>query len=306
MNRLGRLNPALAAVLLAATLWGTLGIYYDVVDRSVEVDQLTVVTLRGVGATLVLVVWWGWRDRSVFKVKRHDLPAFVVMGVVSVAAFYVFLIYAFVWTSVAVGTLLLYTAPAFVTMGASLFLGERVSRIRLVALGMSFAGCALVVEIHLPESVSGNFKGVAIGLAAALCYATYSLMAKPMLGRYRGHTVQTMHMVFGAAALLMIKLVVSPMEWPPLEVTLILALVGGILLSVIPVALYTFGLTHLPSSDASILATWEPVVAVFLAVLVLDERLGVIQSIGAGLVVLAVVILGRAMPGKRPRLTIDP
>ncbi|MEJ7837547.1 MAG: DMT family transporter [Thermomicrobiales bacterium] len=306
MNRIGRLNPAIAAVLFAATLWGTLGIYYDVVNRSVDVDQLTVVTLRGVGATVVLVLWWGWRDRSVFRVERHDIPAFVVMGLVSVAAFYVFLIYAFVWTSVAVGTLLLYTAPAFVTLGASLFLGERVTRIRLAALGMSFAGCALVVEIHQPGSVSGNIKGVAIGLAAALCYASYSLIAKPMLVRYRSHTVQTMHMVFGALALLMIKLVVSPTVWPPLAATLILALVGGILLSVIPVALYTFGLTHLPSSDASILATWEPVVAVFLAVLVLDERLGLIQSIGAGLVVLAVIILGRAMPSKRLPVIVEP
>jgi drug/metabolite transporter (DMT)-like permease len=68
----------------------------------------------------------------------------------------------------------------------------------------------------------------------------------------------------------------------------------GTLISIAPVALYTYGLNVLPSSEASILATWEPVVAVVLAALILDERLGLIQTIGAGCVVCAVILLGRA------------
>lgn len=173
MSRIRRLNPAIIAVLPAATLWGTLGVYYDVVDRHVDVDRLTVVTLRGVGATVVLVLWWGWRDRTVFRIERCDLPAFVTMGVVSVTAFYIFLIYAFVHTSVAVGTLLLYTAPAFVTVGASVFLGEQLTRTKLAALASSFIGCGLVVQITHPGAVAGNATGILLGLSAAVCYACY-------------------------------------------------------------------------------------------------------------------------------------
>jgi drug/metabolite transporter (DMT)-like permease len=301
VRKLRSLNPAILAVLLAATLWGTLGVYYEVVDRHVDIDQLTVVTLRAVGATVMLVLWWTWRDRSVFLVARRDLPIFAIIGLVSVTAFYIVLIYAFVYTSVAVGTLLLYMAPAFVTVGASILLNERLTRAKLAALLVSFVGCALVVEITRPDAVSGNLNGILLGLASAVCYGSYSLMAKPMLARYRGATVQTIHMIVGSIALLGIKLVVSGAEWPSWWQVLVLGTIGGAILSVIPVALYTAGLGKLPSSEASILATWEPVVAVFLAALVLGERLGMVQTIGACLVVMAVVILGRSTSGQAAR-----
>ena len=306
MQRLRQFNPAMLAVLLAATLWGTLGVYYEIVDRHVDVDRLTVVTLRATGATIVLVLWWNWRDRSVFCVGRRDLPIFVAMGLASVTAFYIFLIYTFVYTSVAVGTLLLYMAPAFVTIGAACFLGERLTRSKIVALLVSFVGCALVVEITRPGAISGNAKGILLGLASAICYASYSLMAKPMLTRYRGATIQTVHMIFGSVALLLVKLIVSPGDWPSILQVVVLSLVGGIAISVVPVALYTYGLSNLPSSEASILATWEPVVAVLLAAIVLDERLGAVQTVGACLVVAAVVILGRSTSSRRAEVIVEP
>jgi drug/metabolite transporter (DMT)-like permease len=294
LHRLRAVNPAILAVLLAATLWGTLGVAYELIDRNVETDRLTIVTLRAVGATVILVVWWAIRDRSVFQVTRRDLPVFVLMGLVSVTIFYIILIYAFLYSSVAVATLLLYMAPAIVTIGAAVFLDERLTPSKLLALGISIAGCGLVVEITNPDAVSGNVKGIVFGLGSAICYGSYSLLAKPVLARYRAHTVQTVHMIFGSAALLAVKLVVSPGAWPSLWQTILLAVFLGTLISIAPVALYTYGLNVLPSSEASILATWEPVVAVVLAALILDERLGLIQTIGAGCVVCAVILLGRA------------
>jgi drug/metabolite transporter (DMT)-like permease len=300
MQRLHAVNPAILAILLAATLWGTLGIAYELVGREVDVDSLTIVTIRAVGATAILVIWWGIRDRTVFRVTRRDLPVFVLMGLISVAVFYIVLIYTFVYTSVAVGTLLLYMAPAFVTVGAAMFLDERLTVSKLLALAISFIGCGLVVEITNPDVVSGNIKGILFGLGSAVCYGSYSLLAKPVLARYRAPTVQTVHMIFGTVALLIVKLIVSPGSWPPIWQTVLLSVFLGTLISIVPVALYTYGLNALPSSEASILATWEPVVAVLLAALVLGERLGAVQTIGACCVVCAVILLGRASATRRP------
>jgi drug/metabolite transporter (DMT)-like permease len=299
LGRFREINPAVPAVLLAATLWGTLGIAYELIDRNVETDRLTIVTLRAVGATVILVVWWAIRDRSVFRVSRRDLPVFVLMGLVSVTLFYIILIYAFLYSSVAVATLLLYMAPAIVTIGAAMFLDERLTVLKLLALATSIVGCGLVVEITNPDAISGNLKGIVFGLGSAVCYGSYSLLAKPVLSRYRAPTVQTVHMIFGSAALLVVKLVVSPGSWPSFWQTILMAVFLGTLISIVPVALYTYGLNALPSSEASILATWEPVVAVVLAALILDERLGLIQSIGAGCVVCAVILLGRASSNRQ-------
>jgi DME family drug/metabolite transporter len=54
---------------------------------------------------------------------------------------------------------------------------------------------------------------------------------------------------------------------------------------------YTAGLRHLEAGTASILATFEPVVASVLAYFVVGERLEWPQLVGGGLVLLAVVLL---------------
>ncbi len=111
-----------AAVLVAATLWGTIGVAYRVLADHVEADEITVVTIRASTATLVLAAWLVIRDRDAFRIERRDLPLMVAFGIVTVTIFYLALIFTFSQTSVAVGTLLLYLAPAMVVLGSALFL----------------------------------------------------------------------------------------------------------------------------------------------------------------------------------------
>ena len=63
--------------------------------------------------------------------------------------------------------------------------------------------------------------------------------------------------------------------------------------------LYTAGLQRVPAGVASITATIEPVVAMALAVTVLGERLEPGQLAGAGLILVAVLLL--SAPGRRRR-----
>ena len=53
------------------------------------------------------------------------------------------------------------------------------------------------------------------------------------------------------------------------------------MVTIAPFGLYTLALRRLPSSEASIVATLEPAVAVMLASFVLGERLGEVSEVGA-------------------------
>ncbi len=67
--------------------------------------------------------------------------------------------------------------------------------------------------------------------------------------------------------------------------------------TLVPITLFTFGLSRLPSGDATILLTFEPVVAFVLAAAVLGESLDAGQWLGAVAVlggVLLLTICGRA------------
>ncbi len=83
----------------------------------------------------------------------------------------------------------------------------------------------------------------------------------------------------------------SPTEWPALRDVLLVAGYTGLVTTLIPLTLYTIGLRRLPSSEASILSTFEPVVALVLAATVLGETMAAGQWLGALCVLAGVTLL---------------
>jgi drug/metabolite transporter, DME family len=288
---------AIASVLAAASCWATQGVAYGLILDGIQTDGLTVVTLRAITATVLL---WGWlavTDRSALTIPRSDLPAFAVLGLVAITIFYPALFYAYAWTSVSVATTLLYLAPALVTLGAAAFLGEALTRGKSMALVLTFVGSALIVQITQPANLTGNAAGIVLGLVAAASYATYSLLGKHLLRRHRMATVLAAYLLLGTLLLIALKLIVAPQTWPAPREALAIGLYTGVMTTLVPITLFTFGLSRLPSADATILLTFEPVVAFVLAAVVLGESLDASQWLGAVAVLGGVVLLticGRA------------
>jgi drug/metabolite transporter (DMT)-like permease len=171
----------IAAVLGAAACWGAQGVVYALILDQIAIDGLTIVTLRATTATLLLWIWLLVTNRGALRIPRTELPAFALLGLIAVTIFYPALFYTYAWTSVAVGTVLLYLAPALVALGAALFLGEPLTRRKGVALASTFVGCALVVQIYEPANVRGSVAGIGIGVVAAASYGTYSVLGKRLL-----------------------------------------------------------------------------------------------------------------------------
>jgi drug/metabolite transporter (DMT)-like permease len=71
----------------------------------------------------------------------------------------------------------------------------------------------------------------------------------------------------------------------------------GVISCFIPYLLYTYGLTGLENSRASILSSVEPVVASLVGVFVYHERMTVPSMAGVLLVLSAVLLLNREAPG---------
>jgi drug/metabolite transporter (DMT)-like permease len=160
-----------------------------------------------------------------------------------------------------------------------------------MALVLTFLGSALVVQVTQPANLTGNAAGIALGLVSAASYATYSLLGKHLLSRHRMATVMAAYLLLGTLLLLVVKLIVSPATWPAPGEALTIGLYTGVMTTLVPVTLFTFGLSRLPSGDATILLTFEPVVAFILAAAVLGESLDVGQWLGAAAVLAGVALL---------------
>lgn len=279
---------AAASILAAAALWGIIGVW----NRRLMAGGLSpysIVVVRNCGGLVLLTAVMALRDRSVFRVERQHLKYFFVTGVVSVVLFTVCYFSCQEICSLAVASILLYTAPAIVVVLSALLWREPVTKKKLLALGLTLVGCALVCGVF-SGSLTVTGGGIALGLGAGFFYALYSIFGRYALAHYGPMTVTVWTFVFAGAASLVL---VRPAELAALaQPSMALTAVGLVVCStVLPYILYTRGLARVEAGKASILASLEPVVASVAGVVLFGEPMSPLTAAGIVYVLAGVYIL---------------
>ncbi len=284
-------------VLLAASLWATIGIIYSHLAGRRGLPPLAVAAARaGLGGLLLLAGLAAFR-RPMLRVGAKALAITLAYGVIGVAVFYASYVYAVITAGVAVASVLLYTAPAWVALIAWRFLGERLARVHLVALALTLAGAALVAGASPWGAAPIAPAGVLWGLAAGLTYALWSVFNSIGVRHVSPWTFQCYGMLAGGAVLLAFQPLARPAGLvslagaarDPVTLAWLLLLAAGP--TVGASVAYAAGVRAVPVSVASLVATLEPVIAAALAYLLLGERLGPAQIAGGALILLAVWLL---------------
>jgi drug/metabolite transporter (DMT)-like permease len=192
-------------------------------------------------------------------------------------------------------SMILYTYPATVTLGAIALGRETASRRRIGALLVSSSGVALVL---LGAGAAGfDYLGAAMGLGAALAYTGYILVSDRVTGELPTLPLSALvttgaAATFGIAGLLTgsIDTGFSQDGWVWLGA---IALVS----TVTPILLFFSGLRRVGPSMAAILSTLEPPTTVLLAFAAFGESPTAIQLSGGALVLGAVLLLQTRSPG---------
>lgn len=206
-----------------------------------------------------------------------------LIGVLGMSLCYFFAV-SYVGAGAAVA--LLYTAPVFSLLFAAIFLNESITRqaalLALVAVfgvGLTMAG----------DGAQVNW-GIGLGLLAGVCYSLYGVLGKrAMHYAHPAPLVFFTSIVISASVLLLLpetyhtysKLLSLPVL--SLSYALGLALIG----TVVPFALYMKALEKLPASRASVFTIFEPLTAIALAILLLNQSLSLVQYLGVMLILLA-------------------
>jgi DME family drug/metabolite transporter len=272
-------------VALAAALWGTLGLFFRVLHDEYQIPSLTLAFLRAGTAAAILLPILAFTRPEELRISRCSFPFYALYGLCGIAAFYFLYVQAVVQTTVTTAVILLYTAPAFVTLIAWRAWGEPMTARKITALAIAFAGCALVAQAYNPAALSLNAIGLGFGLGAGLTYALYTVFTKHILAQHSMWTALTYALLFGTFFL-------APLQTPNAFAPLTQGLTPWILLLGLAIgptlgslAFYSAGLRGVPASNASIVAMLEPVVASGLSFVVLGERLGILQVVGAAMVI---------------------
>jgi drug/metabolite transporter (DMT)-like permease len=288
-----------ALILLAATCFGTLGPLSRYAGDA-GVDSLSLVTWRAAIGAACMVLFLGVRHAAGQRpmVPLRSLPSrdrwFVVAAAVANTILNLSVFVAFQRISIALALLVFYLYPAFVALASVAWFGERLDRIRWAALTLSLLGMVLVVA---GAGQLGNLDLLGIGLAfvGAIGQTFYVMAAKHGFARVPGAQAAALTMGGAATLYLAVALVVGQLGaigqplagvdalWP--------VALAGIIGAGIPTLSYILGIRRLGAPRAAILATFEPVVGVTLAALLLSEQPTLVQAIGGVLIIGAGIIL---------------
>lgn len=282
-------------VFLATVFWGITATLARSVFRDSGVPALTVVELRLIFAAVLLLVWLAARRRSALRLARADFAYFVVLGLFGVAAVQGSYYYSIAKLGVGLAILLQYVAPSLIVLW-DLARGRKPSAAMSFAVCLALAGTTLLVNGVDSRALHASTLDWAIGLSSAVIFAFYVVYSKRGLARYAPETV--LFYTFSIAA--SFWAVVTP-PWrilaagypPALWLRFVLL---GIFSTLVPFRCFYAGLRLLPATEAAVISTSEPIVAIVAAALFLGESLLPLQLVGAGMVIGAALLASREHP----------
>lgn len=281
-----------ALILLAGVFWGSMGLFVRRLT-ALGFDSLQItaarLSLAGLGFALLLLL----REPEGFRLRWRDVPLFLALGLLSILFFTLCYFSAMTRMPLSTAAILLYTSPIWVTLLSALFLHERLTGRRLLALALAFLGCALV------SGFSGGLTpvGLLLGLGSGLGYGLYSIFGAVALRRCSPFTVTAWTFLIAGvgswfvtppqAFLETLRACPSPGE------TALFLLLTALVTAIVPFLCYTLGLRRVEAGRAAILATVEPLVATLFGVFVFHEPLTALSALGIALILSAVVLLDR-------------
>ena len=286
-------------IVLAAVCFATLGPLSRFAEDA-GVASLTLVAWRAALGAMMMVGFVGalWVTGVARPVRLGALPArdrwFMLAAAVANTALNLSVFIAFTRISIALALLVFYLYPALVAIVSVTWFGERLDRLRWLALGLSFIGLVLVVA---GAGGIGQVDALGVGLAflGGLAQVFFVLAARHGFAHVPGPQAAGFTMAGAFLLYLLLSALTGSLGelavpassagalWP--------VLVAGILGAGIPTVAYITGIRMLGPSRASILATLEPVVGVALAAWLLGERPTPVQLVGGALIVGAAALL---------------
>lgn len=260
------------------------------------IDSVTLVCMR----LIIVAILMHIAHRVVqgpFRVEKGDLLRFLIAGGLGTGVYYIFEAIGIGMTSAALSSIILAMVPLFGLFGDRILYGTKITKLKLIGVIVSIIGVVIIVFGAGNGEVSGTLLGIALLFLAAVFWAIYIILGKPLNGKYSSMTVTTA--MFSAGALVDIPIFLLYEPENILNIGMKNALLT-ILFAVICIGLanllYMYGVGKLPIIVSSILMNVLPVVTIIVSWIVFHESLTPLQLFGGALIIASVIAITLEKP----------
>ena len=276
-------------VLGSATAFGTVGIFAKLGYASGLGTEQTL-AFRFLLAAIAMCMLAIALGQNPLRLERARLIALLALGafVYTAQSLTYFLALRSLPASLAV--LIAYIYPSLVVLAGWLFLRRSVSSWTWVALLASFAGVAMLVG-------GARFQlswALALAIASPTIYTVYILVGERVMSSVPAVAASAVIISGAAIAFCLLAALNHELALPRNAGGWAVGVGIALVPTMIAISLFLAGLPRVGAARAALLSTWEPVVTVLLAVVILGDRLSVGQVVGGMLVILAVVVVQAA------------
>lgn len=298
MNR--ERSLALFAFAIVCVVWGTT---YLAIRVAVEtIPPLLLTAIRFVIAGTVMLAIARLRGEKI-PTKRSTLLNLVVVGFLMVGAGNLAVVWAEQWVPSGLAALFVATAPFWMAL-IELFRtgGERAGTRGAIGMFIGFAGVAMLVT---PKGAGGAYDihfviGALAMQVGSLCWQLGSVRSKYNLKDVPLMASASLQMLFGGtivgiAGILIgepARLHFTPRTFGALAYLTIFG-------SIIAYSAYVYALAHMRTSQSSLYAYVNPVVAVILGWLILKEQLTWVSIVSMCVILAGVALVQTAGPRRR-------
>ena len=267
------------AYIFAMIIYGTCGIF----SKYIHISSGFIVFSRAFIGSIILALYLIIRKKKIdFDIIKKNLKYLILAGA-CIGCNWMCLFSSYNYVSVAVASFCNYLAPAFFIIATIIIFREKTSLFKIICFIIALVGILLLSGV-LSDDNSMNYKGIILGIGAALFYVAFLVFNRFVKG------VDPVEKVL--IELVVVSIVTAPYAFISLDYsnlsfdfnTIILILVLGVFHTGFAYLLYIGSREYLSSQSIAIYSYFEPIVAVILSYFLLKEDLSLLGLIGGVLI----------------------
>lgn len=273
-----------ASIILTMLFWSLSYIWTKIIYQFYR--PITTIYLRTIIASAIL---WsvGKLMKRIQPVAPKDWKYILFLTFLHPLLYFLCESFSLLYVSPTIAAVLISMIPLVIPLAAYFFLQERVSRLNIIGIIVSFIGVVVLIT-HKDFSLSASPLGLLLLIGAVIIGVAFTITLRKLASRYNAFTLVTYQNLLGILWFTPLFFLIDLNHFlgakPGTQGLLSLFLLA-LLASAAAFIMYTYALNILGASRASVFSNSIPVFTAALSWLILDEVLTTRMLIGIAIVI---------------------
>lgn len=280
-------------LIISMLIWGSIGIFV----RYINFTSSQIALVRAIVGSIFLIIFSMISKESLSKEKiKSNLLVLICCGI-CLGFNWIFLFQAYHYTTVSTATICYYLAPIIVMFLSPFLLKEKLNSVKVCCIVAAMIGMLCIVGIDKGSIGENNMVGILYGLSAA-CFYTGVVILNKFLKGISGRDSAIVQL--SVSAIFLLPYVIFTEKTSLVGVSsqsIILLLVLGVVHTGIAYLLYFTAIQKIESQTVAIYSYVDPISAIFMSAIILNESMSLLQIIG-GILILGSTFISEVYSNK--------